>query len=461
MASIDSLFINVQTSGVASVPLSITTAHSTNGKPVLKVASSGTLPEGVTLRVLAYPSGAMGDALFTHLVDPTNSRELANYQSSGFYYHKQTFNTSGIYNISFNIVDTDGVTPTYENTWYKVGYNAFYADNDAKLIYAPVTELLTDQYLIPTAVPEASRLQVTTSLSSTESTSSRLNLNIIQNREITNRGLSAPKPYLVMISGVAGYYTPTGSITSDPSGIANFFDYSLSGMALNLPYISGTQTAPDVYDIQLGWLDQQNNVTPLLIFNTQGIKTSVDEFDDGDLSAFTDVSVKRIGEIPIKSDVLKKKRYSVGIEDLALVNETFKKQGVWISDYYTIEDPIYTFFLRVGETMPSSVDVPPYDMVKYYVQFANQDWIRISPVNRGDELDEDGAIVSKFFVLDRLNLGKISTDLKELPYEFPVFSFRIRIEIDMNFLASKSFISPSIDYYECHVTDRNSFLRIE
>ena len=126
-----------------------------------------------------------------------------------------------------------------------------------------------------------------------------------------------------------------------------------------------------------------------------------------------------------------------------------------------IDDPIYTFFLRVGETMPDIVDVPPYDMVKYYVQFTNQEWIRISPVTRGDELDEDGNIVSKFFVLDKLNLGQISTDLKELPYNFPVFSFRIRIELDMNFIASSNFISPSIDFYECHVTDRNSFLRIE
>lgn len=455
MPSINSLFINVQTNGIEDVPLNVQTGWGTNGKPAIVVTSSGKLPEGVTMRVTTYPSGAISDTFFDHLVDPSNTNELISYESSGIFTDLRYFNSSGTYIKVFNIPED------YENTIYKVGYYANYFDSDNTIVYNPLTEILSDVYVTNTSLLDPGKLQVTAALTSSEPTTSNININITQDREITNRGLVSPGPYLVSVSGVDGWYTPTGGEATGYDDADNYFNYATSGMLLSLPYISGSQESASVYEIQLRWLNQLAVETDPLIFNTSTIKTSIDDFDDGDLEAFVDVSVKRVTEIPIKNDVLQKKRYSIGIEDLALVNETFKKQGFWISNHYTIDDPIYTFFLKVGETIPALIDIPVYKMVKYYVQFANQDWIRISPINRGDEVDEDGNVVSKFFVLDQLNLGYISTSLLELPYNFPVFSFRIKIEIDMNFLTSKNFISPSIDYYECHITDRNSFLRIK
>jgi len=293
-------------------------------------------------------------------------------------------------------------------------------------------------------------------------TNSRLKLYINQKRNITNHDLSAPAPYYVSISGDAGWYDASGIINSEAETSGNYFYESVTEpMVFDLPYSSGTQESPNIYELSMYYYDQASGVTPTpLIFNTKDIKTSIDDFDDGVLDEFTDINVKRIGEIPIKSDVVAKKRFSIGIEDLASVSETYAKQGVFISEFYTVDDPIYTFMLKVAETIPSVAGLNDYSMVKYSVQFQNQDWIRLSPISRSEELDDNDNIIPKFFVLDNLNLGQISSDLAEVPFDFPIYSFRIRIEFDMSSISESNFISPSIDYYECHVTDRNSFLKV-
>ena len=144
-----------------------------------------------------------------------------------------------------------------------------------------------------------------------------------------------------------------------------------------------------------------------------------------------------------------------------IINESFVKHGIYESNYYTIDDPIYTFSLKAGETIPNYSDnINKYELVKYYVQFHNQDWIRISPISREQEFDSGGDIIPKFLILDNLNLTNISSELHEYPYDFPVYSFKIKIEFYLEFQSTNNFISPAIDYYECHVTDRKSFLRI-
>lgn len=458
MASINSIFINVQTSGIQDIPFDISTGWNNNGLPTINASLSGYLPEGVRLRTLVFPSGAgISETYFEHLIDPANYNELSTYiNNSGFYYHNQYFQDSGLYNHTFNI------SLNHENTYYKFGYYVNYYDSDNNQpVYDVHTDIIDGRYLTKAAIPQPDNVGVTATIYSNEPTSSRLHMYITHGREITNHSLSSPAPYIITISGNNNYFDSSGNIIPSPISTGNYFYNSLSGMFINLPYLSGVQEDASVYSLSMYYSDQGGEFTIPLSFDTSSIKTSSDDFDDGVLSSFNDVSIKPVAEIPIKSDTVKKKRFSIGIEDLATVNESYVKQGVYISDFYTVDDPIYTFMLKVGETMPDIDGKTPADMVKYYVQFQNQDWIRISPISRTEEVDDDNNIVPKLFVLDRLNLDQISSDLSEVPYDFPVYSFRLRIEFDMSDLGSASFISPSVDYYECHVTDRSSFLRIE
>lgn len=115
--------------------------------------------------------------------------------------------------------------------------------------------------------------------------------------------------------------------------------------------------------------------------------------------------------------------------------------------------------MKVNEWIPDIPEVDPYNIVQYWVELGSNEWIRISPLTRDAEYTLNGAVVPKLLLLDSLEESIISTEVQEVVFDSPVYTFRIRINIDMSFVGSDLFISPEIRKYECHVTDKNSFFR--
>ncbi len=461
MPSINNLFIDVYTSGIPSIDLYSRSFWNDKGYPIIEVFSSGNIPEGIVLKTLLFPSGfAMDTTTVKNLLSDSNSYLLEEYISQSGYYHGPAylFESSGLVYTRQHEISLD-----HQNTYYKLGYMLYYAlEEGEQEVYLPQGYITGDFLLAKQSVPQSKNINIDASLYSDTANTTDLRLRIYRTSEITNYTLSDPSPYLIYISGIDDekYYDPSGNIIDGIYNGSNYFNDSVtSGMYLSLPYTSGSMEAGRVYGVSLINVGQDASLSPEIRFETSKINTSSDDFNEGNLESFTNVSIKRIGDIPIKDDTVVKKRLMVGIEDIGIVNEQYSKNGVYISQYYNLDNPVYTYALKVGETIPDIVVSNGYNIIKYYVQFHNQEWIRISPVTRGEEYDGN-ALVPKLLVLDKLNLGEISTQLAEIPYEFSVYSFRVKIEIDMNSVDTANFISPSVLYYESHVTDRDSLFRI-
>lgn len=460
MPKYSSIFINIMDQGIDPVPMYLESKWNTQGNSIVNIVSSGVVQKNLEIRTLLYPSGAnLSTATVQYLLDRNNSNELLRYvKDSGYYFNVQHFyDDTRKYNFDHEILHQD------QNDYYQLAYSASALGEIS--IFQEVISVTTEQVLTKPSFPNPDNISVEASLISTAPDLTNIQLIIYHKREINNYELSlTDAPYRISIFGKEElkYFEPDGTALAIPTQYTanSWFTESISGMYLTLPYSVGSESdvKKRTYEISLSYFDQEGNNTNAIVFNTDTINTSADDFDSGDIDSFVDVKVEKVEEIPIKKDVVLKKRLSIGVEDLGLVNELYAKEGVYVSEYYNIDDPLYTFYMKVGESLP---DIGGYSIIRYYVQFNNQDWIRFSPITRLTEFDTDGNQVPKFFVLDDLNIGHISSDLTELKYEFPVYSFRIKIEMDMSFMNTSNFISPAVDFYECHVTDRNSFMRIE
>jgi len=459
MPKYSDIFIKIMDQGIDPVPMTMLSKWSNEGNSIVHVESSGLVPENIELRTLLYPSGAgLSSATIQYLLDRDNTNILLGYvRNSGYYFNVQHFyDNLRKYKYDHVIAHDD------QNDYYFLAYSASAIGETS--IFQEVIAEVPGVVLTKPAVPNPNNISVEAQVLSENPEVSDIQLSLYHKREINNFWLSDPDPYKVYIWGKETnlYYEPDGTPIPSPGQATanNFFEDSLSGMFLTLPFVSGDigSSKKRTYEISMTYYDQDGDQTPAITFDTDKINESSDLFDVGEIESFLDVKAEKVEEIPIKKDVVLKKRLAVGVEDLGIMNELYSKEGVYVSEYYNLDDPLYTFYMKAGETLP---ETDGYSIVRYYVQFNNQDWVRFSPVTRLNEVDDDGNFLPKFFVLDDLNIGHISTQLTELKYDFPVYSFRIRIEIDMSFMETNNFISPAIDYYECHVTDRNSFMRVE
>lgn len=465
--NINDIFISIQDEGVSSLSFELTGGLSDNGEPIADVKASG-VNTGLQIRTLIFPNDAnLSETDFDYLIQNKNLGELNEYiLNSGYYLHQQSFRTSGNYEHRFNISTSD------ENQVYQLGYLLGYpSDDDEISVFEEYKTITSESVVIPPSRPNPNNLYVDSTISSPVSDTTYLNLTLYTKNEINNYNNAAYTtdnigPYLIEIYNEeeAWYARPDGSLLTypDTNDSNNYFNQSISGMVLTLPLVSGTyDSAKTTYTIDLYNVSISGDYDTGLIFNTKSLNLSSDDFDEGKVELFENISLEKVDELDINKDIVSKKRYMIGIEDLGIVTEQYLKQGYYISEFYTIDDPIYTFLLKVGETLPNIQGVNPYDTVKYFVQFHNQDWVRVSPVTRSNEIDNNNKTVPSFIILDDLNIGQTNGDLFELIYDSPIYSFRIKIEFDMSFLDNNNFISPSVDYFECHVTDRNSFLKVE
>lgn len=467
---IESLFFTVK-GPLDSFTVTPSGGWTDTGEPLFVLTAEETIPANTRVKTLMYPSGSFSDStqelsFVSNILRDRNRDILSQYITQSGYLYNAFYPLEDSNFHAEYVLAYDG-----SNTYYNLGYLIEMYDESGIELFPAISGINDSKYLAPAPKPRADMIQfpvdadgrrrpmyAAATFVSGYLQQTRLVMRIPYIQELPNYTLSTPSPYGITISGVNtedSFINASGEEISAP--YKNYFDTATDGMYLNLPFDDN-----QIYNIALFNIDQEGIESPYLTFNTADIRTSSDEFNQGELGEFDTVSLERLGEVNIPEDIVVKKRASVAIDDVALLSETYLSQGVYISDFYTIDNPLYTFSLEVNEYLPTipGVDIDPHVMIKYYVEFQNQDWIRISPRNRSDEYDENGLIVPKMLILDSLGMGDISSDIRELPFDFSVFSFRLRIELDMSFVQSEYFVSPEVRSYKLFVTDRNSFFRI-
>lgn len=171
------------------------------------------------------------------------------------------------------------------------------------------------------------------------------------------------------------------------------------------------------------------------------------------------------GPIPINVKPLThRKRLAIGVQDIDLQSIEYKDRGSHISKMYGSEEPIYAVSLDVTEQMPQAGDAPAWDFVKYYVQFGSvesDEWIRISPKSRVNEVDDEGNYVPNILILDsqmtdndKQSLTDFST-VKFVDHKKAVYTLRVKTEINTINSPSRGLWSPFVYDYKIMVVNRS------
>ena len=303
----------------------------------------------------------------------------------------------------------------------------------------------------------------------------RITWNSIQNEGSTDYG-SIPNdgPYWINVlysysftrgdygSSVSGFTSPL----FHPSGVMS------SGIVFELPFYDPrrTQELPASYKLRIANVTASGNtdIKPgssileveldhgkLLNNNIKSFK-SVDEyvFNSPDKSKLV-----KVKEILIDDNVINRKRLSIGINDISIKENSYVKQGVYISPSYPLDFNIYTFSLRVDEFIPDYPNLNKYDIVKYFVEFNSNKWEQISPLGRKDEIN-NSVLIPKIFILDKSPQEEIISEVKYIQYNSNINLFRLKIVFDLSGIIDEKFIPPEIRDYKCIIYDKNQFFNL-
>ena len=460
--NIKELFINIRIGELDSIVFDSTSTWFKDGRPMINLKSQDSVGEMIQVDTMIYPTNfSLTPLEASEALDPKNTTVRAQYRTSGVIFghrpaipHTSKFSTDYVIN------------KRYENEYYQAAYKVTYpnAQGDTSIGKTSIDVLSPSEgELAHCHQPIPANLNITSSLVSVDAQNTNIQVNFGHKNDVNNDDItSSPYAYKIKVYNINDdiWLEPDG--TEIPSGDSTSNNYFASG---NFSIVAPFKTDSEVdggfdklytQDLYISYYDQEGVPTKDLIINTGDIHIASSDFDDGFIKGFTQLELKKIEEVPIRNDVSKKYRYSVGIEDIGINNEIYTKEGSYISRFYTIDNPIYTFNFNVKEMIPQIENLNPYDVIKYYVSFHGKDWIRISPVNRDHEYDVDGVIIPKFIVLDDINMGNISTEILELKYDFAAYLFKMRIDFDMSTMDTGNFVSPAVDYFECNITDRNS-----
>lgn len=290
----------------------------------------------------------------------------------------------------------------------------------------------------------------------------------IENDDDPNYG-STPTdgPYAVRVD----YRWPSG--VSTPSGFSNYVYYDdsvlVSGINFNLPFYDprdGFNSIPAVYNFNITHVSAGSNKPgskPLTVTinhaNLIDSNTYFNNLDEFVFSHAQKAGLKKVGTIDVPANTIDRKRISIGINDIAIQDNTYVKQGTYISRYYPVSFQIYTFSFRVKEYIPDYGDLDPYDLVKYSIEFNNNSWERISPLERTSEY-ENGILVPKLFVFDESFEETENRNVKFLNYGSPINLFRVKITFNLRDVEGAKFPPPEINDYRCVVFDKAQFLNL-
>lgn len=233
-----------------------------------------------------------------------------------------------------------------------------------------------------------------------------------------------------------------------------------SGISFNLPFNDERTGYPANYNFLInnvsagatkpGSIDKIININHNDFKNNQYFK-SIDDIISINIDS---KKLKKVSEVIIDSDVINRKRVSIGINDISIKTKYYSKQGYWVSPFYPLDDVIYTFSLNVDEFIPEYNNGTKTDIIKYYVDF-NSILYRISPISRSTEF-ENNKIIPKVYVFDD---GNNNNDVYYIKNN-TTRGFKIKIVFDVNFISDNLFIAPEVYDFRAIIYNKNSLINI-
>lgn len=455
-------YINAYTEGSIALTVTLTPGLSTQNEPTVLCESSNVIPAGIEVFQVIVPTSGIYDSYSGVL---NNIFVLDNIESDGFFVSETfTANFSGCFggyhfysdkNVNIDTLFT--LDKKHENTKYSYWYNMVYKIGD-EVIFS-IIDGGDDKVITWTTNPDPAYLSITSSGVAIDTDNTRLHFNIENTTQLANSNIDNSKYSLQIISRENNqniYYNYSGGIetssyreeTTNPSGIFN----------LNLPFTwtENNKEYEKSYRLRLWYYNQENHRSKYLQINTSNISDINNLADSGVLTdSRNTINFKEL--FVIDKDDSQKYRMSLDIQDIALTKTLYNTKGTFISNYYNLDVPLYSIYIYAKEIVPSNIDP---NSIKYYIQFNNNEEHEILPINKINNN------IPKMLILDDLYNNSITSNVKQLVDRDnkPVYSFRVKITFDIKTLdgssVSSNYIPPSIDYYECYITDRESFLRI-
>lgn len=273
-------------------------------------------------------------------------------------------------------------------------------------------------------------------------------------------------PYALKIALSPFSYTNppvVGLISGVPHTFSPNFEYygsgaSVSGIAFSLPYYLDDGVTPAEYFVRFAYhgLNGGNSTSVYTVVSHKSLKSNYLSRLDSYVSNNPDPSkLIYIDDIKIPKEVSPwRKRLAIGIQDISVNQNTYNKNGIYISNQKSLGYNMYSFTLRTDEFIPHYSNVSPYSVIKYFVNFGDGNWVRISPNNRDIEYDGDKKI-PKLIVFDQQPVDyNVSLPLEYLPLE-NINSYKIKIVFDLSSVTDKNFIPPEVREYRCLISNRN------
>ena len=260
--------------------------------------------------------------------------------------------------------------------------------------------------------------------------------------------------------------------TLGASGFASGLYYgsgiTATGIGVTLPFYDHRETwehIPATYRFFINYNSAgttQPGSTPLeVVLNHAKIKENL--FPDLTALASSQPkseNLKKVDTIDIPEGVIGRRRLAIGIEDIKSVERVFQKEGTYVSNAYNLDFGIYTFSLKVNEFIPQYQNIDSNEVVKYYVEFNNGEWIRISPVDREME-EENGKTIPKLLIFDAAPTNVTDNVIKYVTVDGIVNNFRIKVVIDLSNIGTDVFIPPEVRNYQCMIFDKEHFASFE
>lgn len=287
---------------------------------------------------------------------------------------------------------------------------------------------------------------------------------IANSNDVVYSGVPHGYPYQIEVKYSANGVYASGFTDwqSHASGIMS------SGISFGLPFyndqISGSKI-PAIYTFSLANMGPtllQSDIAKIEINHQKLIGT--DYLGNLDNQTFTNPNrdqIKLIDDITIDNPyIIDRRRLSLGIDDIAIKENSYQKQGTYISNQYALDFEMYTFSLKVQEIIPTYPNIMSYDVIKYYVEFNANQWEPISPITRNDELI-DGVLVPKLFIFDAAPETDVeNSSIKYIDYGSTINNFRVKIVFDLSKLTNNQFAPPEVHDYKCLVFDKNQFFNL-
>jgi len=410
--------------------------------------STPSLLAGERLRFAAIPKDTTltsGD-IFSYL----SESKINDISSSGIFIYEYTSNdTSNLFpECLIKIYDN-----TFENTQYDLywtslynGLESTYINNNS--VYSNIRNIRSDDVII-------------TSTINTDYIDYNIKYNEINNDDL-DYGEYGPyvlkvtyHPYNITSPNISGYLDSSEFIFEK---IEYYYDdiATVSGINIALPYYFDDSNIPAVYRFEMAYRSLNGNNSNI-ISSTMDHRI-YDSIPSQQLSSIKNINtdyVIKSGDIKIPKEVNPyRKRLSIGIQDIAINKNIYNKTGTYISKQKILPYYMYTFSLEVNEYIPDYKDINKYDTVKYYISFNDNKWIRISPINRVNEYENE-QLIPKLIVFDK----EIDNNNKSVLYipESINNSYIYKVVFDLSSM-DDIFVPPEIREIKCNVSDRNIIL---